>query len=789
MNPNEGRPIAQIRFEGLKRVSETFVRNQVRSAEGRPLEWAVVREDLRRLERLGEFRSIRADLDVQADRSVVVVYTVVEAPIIKDIQIVGNREVTDEDVANVVNLVVGLISGVPVDDFRIGQAKRAIEELYRSRGYYAARVEVDESELEAQGNVLFRIREGERIRVTDIRLEGNRSVDETALRRELNTKLWGLFNKGAVDDQVLDRDVRQLITAYRDRGFLDVRVSRRIQPSLDGKEAIVVFLIDEGPLYVLRDLAIVVETGRAGARDPAAAEGPGLEAVAAAGTVFSVEQVSGLMTLKRGGVFGARPLRESLEAVRDAYLKMGYVDVRVNSEELRDTSRPEVDLKVLITEGRRYRAGVVVTRGNDITQSKVVRREIDLQPGVWLDGTQIKESEERLTDTGLFERNPAVGKPPKLTIQPEDPANPGHRDVLAEVTETNTGKLGFGVGASSDAGLFGVITLEQNNFDIADTPDSFDEFVRGRAFRGAGQRLEVSAQPGIDQSSYSVQFTEPSLFETPYSLGSGAYFTDFKYNEFKEQRLGGNLRVARRFGTQWTGGVKLRAEHINLSDISRRSAVDIFDVQGGNNLTSVGADLQRTTLDKRLRPSQGSLTSLAVEQVGALGGDFSFTKLAASHTSYFTVFEDALGRKSTISFTGRLGLIPQKNEAPVFERYYMGGRSFRGFDFRGIGPVGVRRDTGLPGNDKVGGRWSVFLGSQFEQPLIESIISVVFFVDSGTLRNDIGLGEYRVSVGTGLRLYLPQLGQAPFAFDFAVPVKRQSTDDRQLFSFSVEIPF
>ena len=63
------------------------------------------------------------------------------------------------------------------------------------------------------------------------------------------------------------------------------------------------------------------------------------------------------------------------------------------------------------------------------------------------------------------------------------------------------------------------------------------------------------------------------------------------------------------------------------------------------------------------------------------------------------------------------------------------------------------------------------------------------FVDSGTVTNTPGFDDYRVSVGLGLRLYLPILGPAPLAFDFGFPIVKQADDETQVFSFSAELPF
>ena len=65
----------------------------------------------------------------------------------------------------------------------------------------------------------------------------------------------------------------------------------------------------------------------------------------------------------------------------------------------------------------------------------------------------------------------------------------------------------------------------------------------------------------------------------------------------------------------------------------------------------------------------------------------------------------------------------------------------------------------------------------------------MFFVDSGTVQEDFGLDEYRVSVGTGFRVMLPFGGGAPFAFDLAWPIVKEDEDETRVFSFDLALPF
>lgn len=769
LEPFANRLIRAVTIKGLKLVDEQLLKNQIRSAEGRPLSIETVTSDVRRINRLGRFKEINARVQAMSDQTVELIFELVETPIIKGVQAVGNRQLSDQELGEEINL----LDGTPVDRFQIDRGLRRIKDLYKKKGYYQADVTVDEKELEDAGIVLFRIREGERLRITDIRFTGNSVYEPDQLRPAVKTKTWGLFESGALDDVAVDQDVSALVAFYKDRGYLDVRVDREIRPSPDGREAILTFLIEEGALYILRNIKVDTDDGRGGpsGKPP---------------TVFSVEQFAGLMPLKAGDVYSQMKVKQSVDAIADACGKLGYVDVRVSRAELRDTNKPVVDLLMLVTEGRKFSTGVVLVKGNELTQQKVVRRQISLLPDRPLDTTAVRDSESRIRDSNLFDRQNV-----RITLQPEDPQNAGQRDVLVEVKETNTGSLSFGAAISSDAGVLGSITLNQRNFDLYDTPDTFDEFIRGRAFRGAGQEFTATLQPGNEVQNYVVSLGDDYLFESNYSGNIGGGYRVRQYDQYTETRLGGNASIGRRFGRVWSGSLVLRGDEIEIRDVSTSSIYDLREVEGRSAITGVGVRLRRSTLNQSIKPSSGTRLDGAAEQVGAVGGDYSFARLTSGYSAYFTIGEDYLGRKTTLHLRNNMGYIPQgTGEAPVFERLYLGGRDFRGFRFRGVSPRGYfdQAKTKIS-QDPAGGAWSFFAGAEVERPLLAELLTIVFFVDSGTVTENPSLEQYRVSIGSGLRVYIPALGPAPLAFDFGFAVRKEEGDKTRLFSFSLDIPF
>lgn len=773
--------------------------NNIRSLGGTVFDSQMIRSDIRRLNRLGSFSRVEVYAGINDDGSVELVFEVLERLLVVDVQVAGNEQINDAQLAAVVDVV----TGTPIDRFQIDRSARRMEDLYRKKGYYFARVLIDEDELEDTGLVLFRILEGERLKVTAIRFSGHESFTAKQLRRELNTKTASFFRKGQLDNDQLDSDISNLIKFYKDRGYLDIRADRLIQPAPNGRESIITYLIEEGPLYTLRSVQINIEAD--GGNAP----------------VYNQTQIAGLMSIQPGDVYSVRDLDKSINSIRTAYGQMGYVDAadpnkrNVFRIEKRDPTEPLVDLIVIVSEGKRYRIGEVIIQGNDLTRQEVIRRQIELRPTRPLDTTAMERSKIRLRRLQLF--NPRSGakitpqqpgveffsevwndeflprarktktyKPTtRLSLDPNDESN--YRDVLIQIEETNTGSFDIGGAVSSDSGVIGRIALTQRNFDVRDTPDSPGEFFAGRAFRGGGQTFQIEILPGNRVQTYSIGLTEPYLLESNYSGSVNLFFRNRDFDEFDERRFGARVGLGRRFGTRWNGNLTLRAEDISLGDIEPERPVDIFKVEDSNLLVGLKAGLKRTTLDSLTRPTSGSRTSIGVEQVM---GDFEFTKFTATHSTFIPLREDYLGRSTILNLRGRIGYIPQgRDNTPTYERFYMGGQSFRGFNFRTISPKGIRNDNGFASDDPVGGTWQFFTGAEIEQPLYEDIFSIVAFIDAGTVTFDPGFDDFRVSVGFGIRFHVPALSPAPLAFDFGFPILKQDTDEERLFTFTVDLPF
>ena len=374
-------------------------------------------------------------------------------------------------------------------------------------------------------------------------------------------------------------------------------------------------------------------------------------------------------------------------------------------------------------------------------------------------------------------------------------------DIIFDGQETQTGRLMFGVGVNSDAGLVGNIVLDERNFDWRRPPRSFEDFRNGTAFRGAGQRFRVDASPGSEVNRYLMSFQEPYLFDSPLTLGlSGSYF-DRRFRDWDEERLGGRVAL----GHQWvekdlSANLAYRGENVTISSAPAAAIIpgspgdpmgmppipptpaipanaDLAAAFGSNSLHGFRLMVTNDTRDNSFLPTQGRYLEMSGEYVT---GTFDYPRVAVDFRRFFLLRErpDHSGRH-VLSFSTNVGWLG--DDAPIYEHFFAGGFStMRGFDFRGASPVDTVR------NVEVGGHFQWLNSVQYLFPVTaDEMLHGVAFCDFGTVESDVEINDFRVVPGVGLRVTVPALGPAPIALDFGFPVSYADTDDRQVFSFSM----
>ena len=751
-----GRIVRQVRVMGNVQVPSAVILNDIRTRTGQPFDPDTVVEDYQRIyTREKRFTNVEARVETVAD-GVIVIFQVSEQRQIRTISFKGNSDVKTQDIENVVDLKIGQA----IDAFRINVARQAIEHAYHDQNFPFAHVNVDQDQLGATGDLVFNIVEGPRVRVRKVAFVGNKSFSDWKLNDQVKTKIYlFIFQAGTFDPEQVDEDVDSLRKFYRDKGFFDVRVGRILSFGPDQTELQVTFVIDEGPRYIVDHIRF---------------EGNAL---------LTDAELRKPLNLVEGQPYDADVVQRDTREMVHTYSPKGVVYdptlaaldnpdyLHIDPKEVFHDRPGHLDLVYTIHEGRAFHIGRILVKGNDKTQEKVILREMRVSPGQLYDSSEIQDAQDRLRGTPYFK---------SVVITPIG-TDPEIRDLLVEVTEAPTAKIEFGAGFNTNGGVAGNIGYEQKNFDIANIPTSASDLLNERAFTGAGQDFKINFQPGTISTNAVVSFTEPYLFDQPFSFNAQAYLSDYVREVFTDRRTGGQITIGHSFDYLWSAAISVRAENVTIDHVEDRpdrSSI-ILDGTGHHVLDAVGGQIRRDSTNHGPITYKGDDLVFGAQQYGALGGPVQFTRLNATWDNYTTLYDDLLDRRTVLNTHLYVG--DDLEHAPFYENFYGGGiGSIRGFAYRGISPRnGVEEDA-------IGGDFAYTGGVELGYPIAADILRGVVFFDAGDIESNVHFGVLRSSVGAGIRLIVPFLSEnAPIALDFGVPVTRNRQDELQLISFSI----
>jgi outer membrane protein insertion porin family len=344
--------------------------------------------------------------------------------------------------------------------------------------------------------------------------------------------------------------------------------------------------------------------------------------------------------------------------------------------------------------------------------------------------------------------------------------------------ETQTGRLMFGVGVNSDAGLVGNVTIDEQNFDWRNPPSSWEDVMEGRAWRGAGERFRLELVPGTQVQRYMITYQDPYLNDQPISFGLSGFYYQRIYTEWTENRVGGSVSLGYQFTHDLTGTLRFQGQDVTIGH-PEFPVPDLLEVLGRNPMYTFSASLQHDTRDNPFMATEGHLITASIgENLGA----FQYPTAGVEFSQYFRIFQRAdRSGNHVLNLDVRAGYTG--DNTPIFERYYAGGfSSIRGFSFRGVTPRDPVFGMG------VGGDFQLLGTAQYMFPITaDDMLKGVVFVDAGTVEPTITNWnqQVRVAPGLGLRISIPMMGPAPIALDFAFPINPQPGDQLQVFSFFV----
>ena len=732
--------IASIDVRGNEILDDDVVLMRLKIQPGDAYDPTVVNTELKSLYELGYFDDIAIALEDTAEGKLLII-NVKEKPLISAISVEGAQELDADDLLAAIATKTGAVLNPRVLADDMGK----IRELYRKDGFYNAEVDYTLTQADAKRarlNIL--VKEGKKLYVTDIVIQGAKQLDPSDLKDELALTERGMLSwmtgSGVLREEILDRDAAALEAYYGNRGFLNARVG---QPEVSYNEdgITVTFQVDEGDRYRVAGVKY---------------DGDMIAAPENLDTVIALDDLA-----RENEFFDRSVLRTDLQKLTAHYSNFGYAFAEADVNMARNEADKTLDVTYILSKGNKVSINRVLIEGNTKTRDNVIRREMRLVDGDMYDGAQLRRSNARLNKLDFFET---------VEITPEPTPSPNALDLRVKVKEKPTGQFSAGVGYSSYSQVF------------------FSGQVLERNLFGMGYQLGFKGTISAKSADYTATFWNPHYDDTDLGVGVSLYNTMNEYSDYDKQAVGARLLFGYPLGEYTNLSWNYRLERYRISDIDDDADKVIKDIEGQNWASALYASIKRDTTDRRINPSRGMTHQFSVEYGGGLlGGDDDFVKYIADANHYFPIFLETI-----IHLHAQAGYVMKNGSEriPPFERFYLGGmNSVRGYKERTISPVYDQTEgqEGYDEGDEKGGNKSFFFNAEYLVPLHKEmgIMGLVFF-DAGSTWDDdesIDFDLYK-SVGAGVRWYSP-LG--PLRLEYGYPLDTVEVDDdrKGRFEFSV----
>lgn len=468
-----------------------------------------------------------------------------------------------------------------------------------------------------------------------------------------------------------------------------------------------------------------------------------------------------------GDILNLRDFQEGIKRLNEWYQQNGYVLAQVIDTpqvagdgtvvlEVAEGVVENIEIRFINEEGELVDAEGQPIRGR--TREYIVTRELELEPGEVFNRQTIERDLQRVFGLGIFEDV-------QISLNPGQ--NPRNVVVVVNVLERSTGSIAAGAGISSASGLFGTLSVQEQNLF------------------GRNLRLGTELQIGQREVLFDVNFTDPwiagSESRTSYTANlfrrrSISFIFDGGDPEIELPdeggrprilRFGGGVTFSRPLDNGWRASLGTQYQRISTrdsdGDIARtdeRGNDLSFSGRGRDDLFTFQLSGTRDLRNSALQPTSGSVLRVSTEQSVPIGlGSIFFNRLRGSYNYYIPVnlvrFSEG-PQTFAVSLQGGTVL----GDLPPYEAFSLGGTTtVRGYD---EGAVGT-------------GRSFVQGSAEYRFPIYSVVGGALFFdaaTDLGTggnvpgrpaeARNKPGSG---FGYGLGLRVQSP-LG--PIRVDFAL---------------------
>lgn len=483
-----------------------------------------------------------------------------------------------------------------------------IKRYYKGKGFLDVKVEpqvLKDTIIRNAIRVNYAVDRGPKIRIKAINFIGNDNVSDFKLAKSMkktkSAKIYNFFSSKKFNEKEYQNDKKSLISAFNEAGYRDARLLKdsiyTVKPGRLGID----FTFDQGKKYYFRN---VTWTGN---------------------SVYTTDMLNNILQIKEGDVYDVVTLQKRLQGggkqgdmdVSKLYRDNGYLFFNVQPVEL-NVVGDSVDVEMRIAEGKQATLNNIVINGNDLTNERVVRRQVFTRPGYLFSQSDFERSIREIASLGQFDPE-AITDPSKGYSIVPDQMN-STVDIVYNVTEKPSSQLELSGGWGGKT-FVATVGVSFNNFS---TRRMFDKSAWRPVPLGDAQNLSFRFQTsGTYYSSLSASFVEPWLFgKKPTSLSLSAYYSR-QTNSYLMWNILNNDKQFEVYGFSAGLGNRLKWPDnyfVLYNQVSWQtyklsnwySNYFIFDDGVSHNI-SYTLGLSRNSTDQQIYPRQGSDISFSVQ--------------------------------------------------------------------------------------------------------------------------------------------------------------------------------
>ena len=677
-----------------------------------------------------------------------------------------------------------------------------IKRYYHEKGFLLAQVTPEvkkDSIVKNAVRVNFAVNRGEKIKIKTINFEGaDGEISDWTLAKSMkktkSAKFYNFFSSKKYNEKEYPNDKRSLISAFNEAGYRDARLIKDsiyyVEPTRLGID----FVVDKGEKYYFRN---ITWTGN---------------------SVFDTDALNSILSIKKGDVYDVVTMEKRLNGggkqseayVSQLYKDNGYLFFNVTPVEM-NIQNDSVDVELRISEGKPATLNNIIINGNDLTNEKVVRRQIFTRPGYLFSQTDFERSIREIASLGQFDPEAIMDPATGFSIIPNQLNNTV--DLVYNVTEKPSSQLELSGGWGGNT-FVATVGVSFNNFS---TKRMFERGAWTPVPLGDAQNLAFRFQTnGTYYTALTASFTEPWLFgKKPTSLNLSAYYTRqtnslIYYGILSHDRqmeiyglsasLGNRLKWPDNYFVLYNG---LSWQSYKLTNWY--SGYFIFDSGIAHNI-NYSLTLNRTSTDQTIYPRQGSEFTASMQLTPPFSlfnkKDYDEDGNVIMRDSYKDVVYDnweSTARYKWIEYHkwkfsgtvyakligdlvlmtraqfGYLGYYNRNWGYSPFEGFLVGGDGMSGYSTYGSEVISLRGYSNYSLTPYVASSYNsygyAYAGNVYDKFTVElrypvilqpqSTIFALAFLEGGNCWADIrDFNPFKIkrSAGVGIRVYLPMVG-------------------------------